>query len=147
MCLLGAGWRVLARSSYGTLDKSISGHTGAYLYQMSVMLFLQGNAKIFWPRTSQAFKFGLYVFRKVKCGVLNASSSLFRLRGHADYWKQSRWWWGVLCDGTAGLMIWPAMPILAAQALQNMFSLESEESDWLDASAQSVDPMLGQESA
>lgn len=40
------------------------------------------------------------------------------LIGHADYWKQSRWWWGVLCDGTAGLMIWPAMPILAAQALQ-----------------------------
>lgn len=37
-------------------------------------------------------------------------------RGHADYWKQSRWWWGILCDGTAGLMIWPAMPILSAQA-------------------------------
>eukprot|EP00913_Durusdinium_trenchii_P031742 g29727.t1 len=37
--------------------------------------------------------------------------------GHIEYWKQPRWWLGVLCDGTAGLMIWPAMPILAAQVL------------------------------
>lgn len=49
-------------------------------------------------------------------GVAMAMRKYFG-QGHADYWKQSRWWWGVLCDGTAGLMIWPAMPILAAQVL------------------------------
>lgn len=37
--------------------------------------------------------------------------------GHSDYWRQAGWWLGVLCDGTAGLLIWPAMPILAAQVL------------------------------
>ena len=34
-----------------------------------------------------------------------------------DYWKQWRWWSGVLCDGVGGLFIWPAMPILATQVL------------------------------
>eukprot|EP00434_Breviolum_minutum_P028635 symbB.v1.2.025339.t1/scaffold2431.1/size102990/3 len=40
--------------------------------------------------------------------------------GHAEiFWSRTflGWWLGVLCDGTAGLMIWPAMPILAAQVL------------------------------
>ena len=39
------------------------------------------------------------------------------LLGHVDYWKQWRWWSGVLCDGAGGLFIWPAMPILARQVL------------------------------
>ncbi|CAK9022206.1 Uncharacterized protein SCF082_LOCUS15688 [Durusdinium trenchii] len=49
-------------------------------------------------------------------GVAMAMRKFFG-QGHIEYWKQPRWWLGVLCDGTAGLMIWPAMPILAAQVL------------------------------
>lgn len=49
-------------------------------------------------------------------GVAMAMRKYFG-QGHVDYWKRSQWWLGVLCDGTAGLMIWPAMPILAAQVL------------------------------
>ena len=44
MCLPGAGWRVLARSSYGTLDNLIYRDTGAYLYQMAVMLWIFAKA-------------------------------------------------------------------------------------------------------
>ncbi|CAJ1428662.1 unnamed protein product [Effrenium voratum] len=49
-------------------------------------------------------------------GVAMALRKLFG-EGHNEYWRQPRWWLGVLCDGVAGLMIWPAMPILAAQVL------------------------------
>jgi len=41
-------------------------------------------------------------------------------QGHCDYWKQWRWWSGVLCDAIGGLCIWPAMPVLAAQVLMPM---------------------------
>ena len=47
--------------------------------------------------------------------TVDSDFCILNLLGHVDYWKRSQWWLGVLCDGTAGLMIWPAMPILAAQ--------------------------------
>jgi len=37
--------------------------------------------------------------------------------GHEKYWLEWRWWIGALCDGVAGLLIWPAMPLISVQFL------------------------------
>ena len=53
-------------------------------------------------------------------GGLHGSAMAMRKyfgEGHRAYWRQPWWWLGVLCDGLAGLMIWPAMPLLAPQVL------------------------------
>lgn len=37
--------------------------------------------------------------------------------GHEHYWLQWRWWTGVLSDGVAGCLIWPAMPFVSVEVL------------------------------
>jgi hypothetical protein len=37
--------------------------------------------------------------------------------GHEQYWLQWRWWIGVVADGFAGFLIWPAMPFYSVQIL------------------------------
>lgn len=87
-------------------------------------LFHRGHAEVFWSRTFLGVTVFLFFF--FLGGVLmvfwvdtgdtvDSDFCILNLLGHVDYWKRSQWWLGVLCDGTAGLMIWPAMPILAAQ--------------------------------
>jgi len=43
--------------------------------------------------------------------------------GHARYWLQWKWWIGALCDGIAGLMIWPIMPILCVEIMVPMVTV------------------------
>jgi hypothetical protein len=43
--------------------------------------------------------------------------------GHEKYWLQWRWWIGVLSDAAAGLLTWPAMPLISVQLLMPLITV------------------------
>lgn len=56
-------------------------------------------------------------------GALHAVAMCMRKyfgEGHRTYWLQWRWWLGVICDGVAGALLWPAMPVITVQLLVPM---------------------------
>eukprot|EP00931_Biecheleriopsis_adriatica_P024106 TRINITY_DN15102_c0_g1_i1.p1 TRINITY_DN15102_c0_g1~~TRINITY_DN15102_c0_g1_i1.p1 ORF type:complete len:358 (+),score=61.52 TRINITY_DN15102_c0_g1_i1:230-1303(+) len=53
-------------------------------------------------------------------GALHAVAMAMRKyygEGHRSYWLNCQWWLGVICDGLAGMVVWPAMPVISVQLL------------------------------
>jgi len=43
--------------------------------------------------------------------------------GHEKYWLEWRWWIGALSDAVAGILIWPAMPLISVQLLMPLVTV------------------------
>mmetsp|Transcript_129961 Transcript_129961/g.253171 ORF Transcript_129961/g.253171 Transcript_129961/m.253171 type:complete len:346 (-) Transcript_129961:34-1071(-) len=59
-------------------------------------------------------------------GILHGVAMALRKRfgeGHVQYWLEWRWWIGALVDAAAGLMIWPAMPVISVQLLMPLVTV------------------------
>eukprot|EP00933_Yihiella_yeosuensis_P005736 TRINITY_DN110308_c0_g1_i1.p1 TRINITY_DN110308_c0_g1~~TRINITY_DN110308_c0_g1_i1.p1 ORF type:complete len:407 (+),score=63.79 TRINITY_DN110308_c0_g1_i1:141-1361(+) len=101
-------------------------HSAAFELDLELRLWLQkqtallGTAAHSLKRAPEPTASAVALLLASTGGVLHGVAMAMRKyygEGHERYWLEWRWWMGTLSDGVAGMMIWPAMPLISVELL------------------------------